>query len=61
MAGSNYVSVPRFLTREGSVQVELPLHRSHREEAVLREEIASTRLLLEEEINQFRLKEEREV
>lgn len=42
------------------MQVELPSHRYPHEAAVPREEIAFSRLSLEEEINQFQLKEERE-
>ncbi|XP_075649960.1 uncharacterized protein LOC142620482 [Castanea sativa] len=47
------VSVLAFLSREGTVQVELPSHRFPHEEAVPRE-------LLKEEMDQFRLKEEGE-
>ena len=54
------VLVPGFLTREGIVQVKLPSHRSPYEEAIPRKEIASSRLSLEKEIDQFRLEEERE-
>nr|POE76684.1 hypothetical protein CFP56_76376 [Quercus suber] len=42
------------------MQVELPPHRYPHEAAVPREETAFLRLSLEEEINQFQLKEERE-
>ena len=42
------------------MQVELPSHCSPREAAIPREEIASSHLSLEVEINQFQLKEERE-
>ena len=42
------------------MQVKLPSHRSPCEEAVLREKTASSRLSLGEEIDQFRLEEERE-
>ena len=54
------VSVPGFLTREGTMQVKLPSHHSPREEVVSRKEIASSCLSLEEEIDQFQLEEERE-
>ena len=52
------VSVPDFLAREDPLLVELPFHRSPREVATPREETASSRLSLEAEIDQFRLKEE---
>ena len=52
------VLVPRFLAREGTIQVELLSHRSPYEEAILKEETASSFLSLEEEIDQFRLEEE---
>ena len=42
------------------MQVELPSHHSPCEEVVLREKTASSRLSLGEEIDQFRLKEEKE-
>jgi len=45
------ISVPRFLAREGIVQVELSSHHFPREEAVSREEIASSRLSLKAEID----------
>ena len=51
------VLVPRFLAREGTMQVELPSHRSPCKEAIPKEETASSCLSLEEEIDQFRLKE----
>ena len=54
------VLVPGFLTREDVVPVELPLQRALPEAAALREEIASSRLSLEEEIDQFQLEEEKE-
>ena len=52
--------MPGFLARKGTVQVKLPSRCYPREEAILREEIASSHLSLEEEIDQFRLEEERE-
>ena len=54
------VSVPRFLAREGTVLVKLPSYCSPREAAVPREEIASSYLSLEAEIDQFLPEEERE-
>ena len=54
------ISMPGFLTRKGTVQVELPSHRSPHGEAVPREEIASSCLSLGEEIDQFWFEEERE-
>ena len=42
------------------MQVKLPFHHSPCEEVVLRKEIASSRLSLEEEIDQFQLEEEKE-
>ncbi|XP_030924739.1 uncharacterized protein LOC115951728 [Quercus lobata] len=53
------VSVPGFLAQEGTVQVELPFHRSPREATVPKEEIASSCLSLKVEIDQFQLEEER--
>ena len=41
------------------MQVELPSHRYPREEAVSREETASSCLSLEAEIDQFQFEEER--
>ena len=52
--------MPGFLTQEGTVQVELPSHHFPLEERALREGTTSSRLSLEEEIDQFRLEEERE-
>ena len=49
-----------FLARKDLPPVKLPFQHSPREVAVLREEIASLRLSLEVEINQFCLKEEGE-
>ena len=54
------ISVPGFLAREGIMQVKLPSHRSPHEVAVPREEIASSRLSLKAEIDQFQLEEDRE-
>ena len=54
------VSVPGFPTREGTVQVELPSHCFPHEERAPREGTTSSCLSLEEEIDQFRLEEERE-
>ena len=53
-------SIPRFLAQKDVVPVELPPQLAIPEVAAPREEIASSRLLLEEEIDQFRLEEERE-
>ena len=53
------VSIPGFPAQKGTVQVELPSHRFPHEEAVPREEIASSCLSLEVEIDQFQLKEGR--
>ena len=50
------ILVPSFLAREDLPPVELPLHHSSREVAAPREEIASSCLSLETEIDQFRLK-----
>ena len=55
------VSVPRFLACEDIVPIELPSQRAFPEATILREETASSRLSLEEEIDQFRLKEEEKV
>lgn len=52
------VSVLECLAREDIVPVELPSRRFPYEVTVLREETASSRLSLEAEIDQFRLKEE---
>ena len=52
--------MPGFLAREDLPPVELPSHRSPREGAAPREETTSSRLSLEAEIDQFRLKEEGE-
>ena len=54
------ISVPGFLAQENLLPVELPFHYSPREVAAPREEIASLRLSLESEIDQFRLEEEGE-
>ena len=51
------VLVLNFLAREDTVPVELPFRRSPYEAAILREEIASSRLSLKAEIDQFFLKE----
>ena len=53
-------SIPRFLAQKDVVPVELPPQLAIPEVAAPREEIASSRLSLEEEIDQFRLEEERE-
>ena len=53
------ISVLGFLTREDTVQVNLPARHSPHEVAVLREETTSSWLSLEIEINQFHLKDER--
>ena len=47
------VSVPRFLAREDVVPTELPPLLAFLEVVAPREEIASSRLSLEEEIDQF--------
>ena len=47
------ISVPRFLAREDIVPVKLPPILALLETAALREEIASSHLSLEEEIDQF--------
>ena len=52
--------MPGFLAQEGTVKVKLPSQCYPREEVVPREEITSLRLSLQEEIDQFRLEEERE-
>ena len=54
------VSVLGFLAREDLPSVELPLHRALPRAAASREETNSSRLSLEEEIDQFRLEEENE-
>ena len=54
------VSVLGFLAQEDIVPVDLPAHRFPCEVAVLREETASSRLLLEVEIDQFHLGKEGE-
>ena len=55
------VSVPRFLAREYIVPVKLPPILTLLEVVALKEETTSSRLLLEKEIDQFRLEEEGEV
>ena len=55
------ISMPEFLAREDLPSIELPLHRALPEVTTSREEIASSRLSLEVEIDQFHLKEEGEV
>ena len=55
------VSVPGFLAREDLPLFELPLYRALPEVAAPREKTASSRLSLEDKINQFRLEEEEEV
>ena len=47
------ISVPRFLAREGTMQVELPSRRFPHEEVVTREKTASLSLSLKAEIDQF--------
>ena len=54
------ILVPSFLAGEDLPPVELPLHHSPREVATPKEEIASSCLPLETEIDQFRLKREGE-
>ena len=54
------VSVLGFLAREDLSLVELPFHRSSREVAALREEIASSHLSFKTEIDQFRLEDKGE-
>ena len=51
--------MPRFLAQEDIVPVELGSHHSPREATVLKEKTTSSRLSLQAEIDQFRLKEER--
>ena len=55
------VSIPGFLAHEDIVPVELPSQRAFPEAAIPKEDTTSSRLSLEEEINQFLLKEEEEV
>ena len=55
------VSIPGFLVREDVVPVELPPQLTLPEVAAPREETTSSRLSLEEEIDQYQLKEKREV
>ena len=52
--------MPGFLAQENLSPVELPLHHALLEAAALREETISLRLSLDEEIDQFQLKEEKE-
>ena len=53
-----YMSIPNFLAREHLSSVILPLQRALPEAAVIpREEIASSPLSLEEEIDKFRFEE----
>ncbi|XP_065615697.1 probable leucine-rich repeat receptor-like protein kinase At1g35710 [Quercus suber] len=52
------VSMPGFLAQRDLPPIELPLQRSSREVAILREETASSCLSLEAKIDQFHLKEE---
>ena len=47
------VSIPDFLARKDLPPIKLPLHRALPEAAASREETASSRLSLEEEIDQF--------
>ena len=54
------VSIPGFLAHEDIVPVELPSQRAF-PAAIPKEDTTSSRLSLEEEINQFLLKEEEEV
>ena len=52
------MSIPNFLAREDLSSVVLPLQRALPEAAAVpREEIASSRLSLEEEIDKFRFEE----
>ena len=55
------ISVPRFLAHEDVVPIELPSQRALPEAAAPREETASSRISLKEEIDQFQLEEEEEV
>ena len=52
--------MPGFLAQEDLSPVELPLHHALLEAATPREETISLRLSLDEEIDQFQLKEEKE-
>ena len=54
------MSLPDFLAQEDLPPIELPLQRVLLEAAVLREEIASSCLLLKVEINQFYFEEDSE-
>ena len=54
------VSIPGFLAQKDLPPIELPLHRALPKAAAPREKTASSRLSLEEEIDQFWLKEEKE-
>ena len=54
------VSMPGFLAQEDLSPVELPLHHALLEAAASREETISSRLSLDEEIDQFQLEEEKE-
>ena len=55
------VYVPGFLACEDIVPIELPSQRAFPEATIPREETASSCLSIEEEIDQFRLKEEEKV
>ena len=54
------VFIPEFLAREDIVPAEIPLVPTFPEAAALRKEIASSRLSLKEDIDQFYLEEEKE-
>ena len=54
------VSIPGFLTQKNVIPVELPPVLALPEATALREETASSRLSLEEEIDRFRLEKEKE-
>ena len=54
------VFIPEFLARKDIVPAEIPLVPTFPEAAAPRKEIASSRLSLEEEIDQFYLEEEKE-